>query len=669
MKNTKLIVFVSALLCAVMALSSCTGSAALPNNDVLANDPIHENVIVPTESEDTGAENTPTIDNETASAKLAVWQKYLGYNKVVNNPAVANKTATLNTEDYSTRWSNNYGVVVMETSDWEYDWESEITTRTDTYSYKVYNIYEDTDTILVHDNKIVSSTATDDILSMRYTTVLNYVEDLSFYGLFCACYTKYKPVYEELPEGSTETPDVLEYVVDKTYYEFYLKDGTSIGTVDSVYDYGMETTAETNTFFVNGWGYIVDNDGNFITKVAEELYVEDPFVDATLDSNAMYKVGNYYIAKYEHYDYDIHSWVYNYKYFDLDGKPVRDYTIDEYEEYIFLPNGNILTQNFVELYDGVTEYDVYDYEEGIKYDVVTEIFDVASGKTSAVEFGYIITDYYDALENGTTVITDSLVVEGYSFENQMLASELTYLALNSDLTVKETLPEIIPNQTGLIQVSDADTVLIPATMNGYNDFFYRVTDGNFFAYDYKIYSATVSGILVVRDEDEDGNAVYDVIDYSGKLIVDNCTRADRFMKNEDGKYVSVIVERYDKEEDYRYVDLCYYDATNDTVVKKNIFSGDTEDYNFGNIYTYPDARIIRTIVYDYEDNEYTVKFINSKGEAVYTMYADNYSGSTFYRYFDDYSTTTSVYTRNDRIVIEYTKTGSEEDCKSYTIIK
>lgn len=662
MKNTKLIVFVSALLCAVMALSSCTGSAALPNNDVLANDPVYDGAIVPTESEST---ETPSIDTATTSGRLAVWQKYLGYSGTETDAVKSGNSVKLDTENYGIYWQNtNYGVTVMsKTSTSENNEDKTNPTETVTKTYQVYNIYDKDDSIFSYSSKITRALKSGVIISVSNEKVVEDVINSNFYGVFCVKFRNYTPIFEELPEGSTETPDLLEYRSGKVSYEFYLKDGTFIGASDYSYLNDYDTTSYTNTVFIGGFGYMLDNDGNFITKVAEELYTENPFVEATLGATEMYKVGTYYLVENS----------YQYKYFDLDGKPVADYTFGE-NDMIVLPNGNILTQTYVELYDGVTEYDVYDYESNTKYNIVTEIFDVASGKTTEVEFGYIIEDYYDVFGSGDTAIVDSLVIAGYSFENQMLASELTYLALNADLTVKEELPEIIPNQTGLIEVRDTDTILIPATMNGDEEFYYRVTDGNIFAFDYEIRSSEVSGILIVVDEDEDGNTAFDVIDYSGKVIVDNFNGNYMFMYNEDYEEVSVVTVSYDKEDESYSINLCYYNDETDTVVKKNLFSYDVADYSCDYNDFYMDHRVLRMTIYDREDGDYSVRFINNVGETISSFLADGYSGdtsesTTYYDNSNSYTVRRYVNYYNDQIVIRYVKSDSSEDFYRYTTIK
>lgn len=660
MKNRKLIVFVSALLCAVMALSSCTGSAALPDNDVLANDPIHENGIILTDDASSGTSDVPSVDTLTASGKLAVWQKYLKYDVKSLDAASSDSTASLDDKTHNFVGADTYGVLVQtETKRIHGEFEELWKTRVEE-TIRVYNIFGKDEPIFSYKNAYLMNLE-DESEILSDSTIVSVDTDI-FYGIFRVEYENWDAVYEELPEGSTETPEIIGYTLKETYYEFYLADGTLLGEAENFWDYDTKTTEFTNAFILNGTAYVLDNDGNFIKKVAEELYTEDPFIEATYGSSEIDKIGSYYFV------YDLHNED-RALIFDLNGKYVCEYNCDS-EVEIFLPNGNVLMQDAIEVSEGAKTYDVYDYETNAKYDVVTKVFDVASGKVSEIEFAYIITEWYDALGSRNAALAgDCVVIEAFTFEKQMVSSELSYVALNLDLTVKEVLPEIIPNQKGLIEIRDADTVLIPATMDNDSNFYYRVTDGEFYAYDYKIISS-YPGMLIVEAENEDGESCRNLIDYSGKVIIGDFVMIEEYMCNESGDIVSLLVRSYNEKDEYTSLAVCYYNAENDTVVKKTVCTVSDDDGRIVQTDSYLSGRVERVITYNSEDDRYYVNFVNVKGESVASFYADDYSYSYYTYSYDEYDVTNILEDYGDVIVLE---TRSEKNDRGdyirYTTIK
>ncbi len=660
MKNRKLIVFVSALLFAVMALSSCTGSAALPNNDALANDPMHENSVILTDGE--GVSLLSSADTLSASGKLAVWQKYLKYNAKSLDAVTSDSTSFSSDKRYYR--DGNYGVVVQYEDKETVGAYEELWKSIFEQTIKVYNIFGKDEPIFTYKNNYVTNIE-DRTEVYSDATIARVNTDVYYdYGIFYVEYENWDAVYEELPEGSTETPEIIGYTLEEMYYEFYLADGTFLGKTENSWDYDTSSTYCTKTFILNGDAYVLDNYGNFIKKVKDILYTEDPFLEATLGSAEMTKIGGYYFVEDYYED--------GYVIFDLNGSYVGKYKGESQVE-IFLPNGNVLMQDVIEVNEGATVYDVYNYANDKKYNVVTKVFDVASGKTTEVDFAYKIETYYDAMSAGNTVLAgDCAVIEAYTFEKQMYSSELTYVALNSDLTVKEILPEIIPNQVGLVKMCDADTTLIPATMyGGDSEFYYRVTDGSFFAYDY-IIKAPYPGMLIVDAEDEDGNYCRDLIDYSGKVIVHDFEYNNiNYMRNENGEPVSLLLRVYDEEDERTSLVLCYYDAANDSVVSKTIAAVDADDARISNTYSYLDGRVMCVITYDYEDENYYVKFINAKGDILANFYSDYASSSSSFSYsYDEYSKTYSIQTYGDSIVIKETsQKNNRNDYIRYTTIK
>ena len=659
MKNTKLIVFVSALLCAVMALSSCTGSAALPNNDALANDPVYESPIVPTESE---GNETPTIDTTTASGKLAVWLQYIKYNPASiegikasssNNLTVGNKYSY---QDYA---STDYGVVIQYYNNTEVG-EGQYAGKTfKTHNVRVYNVYEGTDPIFSYNSTYTVKSSDSTMCSAATIVTAEYVEN----GVFCVKTESWKAVYEQLPEGSTETPEILGYERDKTTYDLYLNDGTYVDRIEYASDYEFYYYNYVSVLTVNGVCYVLDNYGKLVTEIDEKFFVDDPFIEATL-ADRIVKIGEYYFENISD----------RYVIYDADGKYVSEYKKGSDDLYVILKNGNILVQNKTELRDGINEYDYYDYNSDIKYAVNTELVDIATGNRTAVDFPYVITKFIGANNTSyTSVVGDYVFVVANKYENGMLAAETSYLVLNADASVKEVLPEIIPNQTGAIECVDADTVLIPTTMTG-RTFKYRVTDGNFYAFD-KAVNVGFAGFYITSVY-EDDEYVNQLVDYSGNVIVNKIESYYSFV--EDGKSVSVVIKTYDEKNESQSYALYYYNAENDRVEKVSLFSGKTEDYRCSLLRPVDNAFVL--LVYDYDDSEYSAYIYNLKGSRVYSLNADSYStGSVYYTFVETISSgsnagryTTTINFANNKIVVKTQKTNSSSSSENYfryTIIK
>jgi len=654
MKNTKIIVFVSALLCAVMALSSCTGSAALPNNDVLANGQNNESVIVPTESENT-ENNTPTIDTTTAAGKLAVWQQYIKFNSTEKSGLTSGYTDSFSKEggyNYNTD-SVRYGTVIQTYEHRTHGEFEELWKTIFDKSVRVINVFT---------NKVVYSHSVEYVGNIENeeevfsdVTIVNV--DRLEYGAFCVETINWDPVYEELPEGSTETPEILDYTIKSRTYSFYLNDGTLMGTSESRYDFSYYTRPGVYTFYVDGYAYSVNKkDGSLISKVPEYLFIEEPILVTSINTpDEIEKFGKYSLVR----DYFANA----YFVFDENGAYINYLDLGDIDSFEILPNGNILTQNTVKLDENIGTYDFYDYEFNTKYDLVTEIIDVATGKVTSVDFNYII----DTVSDDTT---DYAVVAAYAIKDQMLASEYTYLALNSDLSVKEELPEIIPMQNGLVSCVDADTVLIPATTSGDESYSYRVTDGNFFAFDFNIAdSCSAEGMLFVYDEDEDGYHIRCLVDYNGKYIVNNVTDY-KYLYNDDGKIVSVLLVSYDEEEELTRYDICYYDKDNDEVIKRNLGSYDLSEAKVS-YYDFLQSRTVRLdiITSDSGDPDYSLKFFDAYGNSLYSLSAESKYGNTYYDNDSGYEYTTTVAYYDDMILVTKTKSGSDNDYIHFTTIK
>ena len=608
MKNTRFSVFVAALLCVVIALSSCTGSAVLPSDDELANDRTNEGAIVPVEDEGEGEgdENLPVIDTTTTPGKIAVWQKYLGYKAKTSDVAekTVGKTFYIDKYVYESADTDYYGIVVR-----TYENEEELTNEEDlgkikiTEGFAIFNPYVKQDAIF--------SVQTYSFKADEYTG--NPVEKVTrvswserSWGVFIIKYEAWDAVYEELPEGATQAPQILGYEIVKTTYDIFLCDGTEIAK-------GVESANITETsisgryaIVYDGYAYLLDTQGRLINKVAKELAYSNPFL-SEYDSDRFSQLGAYYVTEMGD----------GLGFFNEDGLLVSVLNVKDasrYDKAVVLPDSRILMQAF----NG-------DYDNPV---VKTAIFDPSTGKVGAVEFNYIIKDFVDETTDGMTVAEGFVFVEVCAIENGVAATENTYLVLKADLTVEATLPEIVMNQCGAIEFVDSDTFLIPASI-GNDVYAYRVTDGNFYAFDFEVENF-YDGMLLARDNDGKNN----LVDMNGKIIVSDVNDAYSVQS-------SVVVRTYDEDGYVRYT-VCYYDAENDTVKSRVIFSAG----KYTSLNSYNTEMEQKLIVVDYtsynsyyESNYKYREYYNVKGECVYSFsYTSRYNSR--YVYVGSSSTTT-----------------------------
>ncbi len=645
MKNTRFSVFVAALLCVVIALSSCTGSASLPSGDELANDRINEGAIVPVEDEGTGeGDDTtlPEIDTTTTSGKIAVWQKYLGYKESVDS--VVGKTNGLNlyinNNEYESSEIDSFGLVVR-----TYEKEEELTAEEDvgkikiTEGFAIFNPYVKSEALF---SKQSYSFKADEVTGNPVQQVTRVSWDEKSYGVFVIKYEAWEAVYEVLPEGSTEAPDILGYEIKQTTYDIYLCDGTKIA--EGVTSTGLRYGYFNNHYavFYDGNVYLLDDQGRLAQKVAEELLIYDPFLSADVDD--FMKLGAYYVGECGN----------GTGFFNENGilLSVLEYeALQGVNDIVVLPNGKILMQSF--------DYNYSDPK------IETSVFDPATGKITAVEFNYVIENSIDMTSETMTVADGFVFVEAYAVENGVAATELSYLVLKADLTVEATLPEIVMNQSGAIEFVDSDTFLVPATV-GESVYAYRVTDGNFYAFDFEIIDF-YNGMLKVRDADGDVN----IVDMNGKVIVADVQYTQLVQS-------SVLVRTYDEEDAVTKYTVCYYDAEDDTVYSRNIYTSDEDDRSFDYDIQLDGKLIVLSYRrYDsYYENDYSYReYYNAEGAKLYSFsYTSRYGN--VYEYGGSGSTTTytvDTVEAHDAIVIlvEYEdgRSSTEYDYIRYDIIK
>jgi len=131
---------------------------------------------------------------------------------------------------------------------------------------------------------------------------------------------------------------------------------------------------------------------------------------------------------------------------DKKGTFVAGYTAPEaYDwEYFVLYNGNVVIQRFVQLPFDAADYDVY--IEGMKFNIVTEIFNVKKNSAKEVEVDFIInTDddsYFDMYDEIFVEDFDLNFAEiTYVVDKQIDESTTTYAIFDNNLKVKATVAD------------------------------------------------------------------------------------------------------------------------------------------------------------------------------------------------------------------------------------
>ena len=147
---------------------------------------------------------------------------------------------------------------------------------------------------------------------------------------------------------------------------------------------------------------------------------------------------------------------------DKKGAFVCGYDFKGYAEYewFVLANGNVLVQYYVELPFDAATYDVF--EDGTKYDLLTEIYSIKNGSAKEIDVDYII-NYVSNTNTRSNLIEIYNLVEDFDLnlgtitmivDGNIDESTTTSVILDNNLKVKADLGDVVDGAMNIELVAD-----------------------------------------------------------------------------------------------------------------------------------------------------------------------------------------------------------------------
>lgn len=588
MKHSKIVVFLSLLLVAVMAFSSCSGSAVIPEGDEQLNAP-KEDIIIDLLDESTPADAESALKNAIAANKteianaVAKWHDYVGFKQ---NSLVADETAIGKDlmNNYTRVTFERYGALIVANARQEV-WDSTVGESgayvTSCKRVLVYNLYKENFEEPVFDSgdyKDWEQTPEANYTSYSISTNSNIS---GFRVLKTERIAKYEP--------SQENPEV------QVFKEYETKYSTSFYTTEAIVPTVEENMAWSSSYVSGYYEVTIGNKIYAINHEGEILKVFDKGLEYVLPVNADYeKNGLRYYFENE-YVYVL----------DENFAPLSSYAfLSDYDmKWEMLPNGNVFFQYKKQLDDNA---EVYDYKTvgGDKYDVVQHIYNVKTGAVSELELGYIVDNLYDSDSTEFTVKNeDNFIVEAIKYTKGGVYSKDTepaVLVLKGDFELVAELPEIIENQTGMPKIVALNKLVVTTEFAGAGKYNVLVsTEGSYELLPYGVSFGKTS------------------FNYDGETCI---------YSTSDNHEFSTPFENYSvvrtfngtttliKTENSGYAYLYYYSASRGEYVKERFYRAD--DYE----------RIVTTvdslILFEIDEGEYT--WYDAAGNSVVNTESTNY---------------------------------------------
>lgn len=443
MKHSKIVVFLSLLLVAIMAFSSCSGSAVIPNGDQLNNAP-EENGIELLDKEsssssdkDAALKSAMTNNKSAISAAVKKWQDYVSFKQ--NDLGAAKQqiaTDIINDDRYTITNQVKVGELFFVYAEKEV-YNSAIEDEETFKRVLVYNLFSGN----VETPMFDTGDYKDYSVSGREADYATYsFERQSGFSGFKVVKTQYTAQFDM----SAATAVFTEYEV-KTETTFYT---AAVGAIKPASE-GVEAwaTSQKNGYYEVTIGdkvYAINSNGEILKTFDKGLQYPIP-ANADLELNGL----KYYFESDYIYvlDKDF-NYVSSYAYLDEGSQ------LFQYKQ--MLPNGNVLVQ-YVKLVEGDDE--AFDFElvlPGIgeaKLDIAQYLYTPATGAVKELELGYLIDEIYDseneyfAMKDEANFVAEVIKYTGGETFSQTV--ETTKLVFKGDFELVAELPEIIMNQTGM----------------------------------------------------------------------------------------------------------------------------------------------------------------------------------------------------------------------------
>ena len=446
-KRSKLILFLSLLLCFSMLLTSCDRTDPDASDDDLT-------------TETTVEENpdaTLEVKKPDYAAIIKEWNKYITYNEpesealTESKPLFSYSNSGMNTLE----WYGNF-VYVKTVSDSTL--QSGRTKRTETY--KVYN---------------VKNVAKTEICGVTESYMLG------------STHTTYSFAF--LGENSIVMVRKQAYsTVDnewKNTYSYYDSNGKLL-----VKELEAETTPHKTGVHANGDAWVSINDQYYVCRDGEIFFTFEVGEERMLPQ---------FELEYAGYKYAINEDAGTIFVFDATYQMLAQYTVPSGESVKdsvrILANGNLFFQWTVELQDDATDFTFEENDDKCKLEQV--IVDVATGAVTKLEMKEFVSAealaaqqaagttveqkgvrYYitDLISNGTMrdttikmVNDEEQFVIGYEIVDGKLADEVSFLIVDSAFNIKAVLPNFFVSQSAEVFFAEAGKLVVAEkVMNKYS---------------------------------------------------------------------------------------------------------------------------------------------------------------------------------------------------------
>lgn len=370
------------------------------------------------------------------SAIIKDWNDNIEFKKPETSPV-------LNSSDYSTIISDSYADAVSVRD------ENGFILVTKTKENTVYNwdgtFYENRSiSYYIYKSGIENSICSFSVPAYRIGTDPTYTYEFNFRdGIFEVVKGELKAINQEDPE--LNAPTEYEYVYTYSYYNHEGK----------VLKSGLEERDIYTDYTANGDMLVYIADKCYLIRDGEVFYTFNKGQERPLP----YVDFEYLDYKYLFENDTVRVFNSNY---DLIAKYTDHYYSDRFIQKV-LDNGNVYTQYVFYLEDNALNYDFAD-NYGNKYNVKHVILDVATGKTTELELGFVVEKLITNADNDAniTVKNNNQFAEVYKFADGKRSTDCSFLILDNNMTEVKELPKILKNQVAGTRFLNTGKLLIAA---------------------------------------------------------------------------------------------------------------------------------------------------------------------------------------------------------------
>ena len=443
------IVFLAALLCLTMLFVSCDSKDN--TDDKETTDPFDTSDTedtTPTEPD----EKTPAPESVDYASLIKKWTNYISYRTPTDEDALPTGLDKFYDSDSREWFGDTHGDLWLRT-------ETVLDDKNDPDSdyYYVYEVYNLKTGVKVFDEQSSKLPVMFDESSSTYE-----VKMLGQGEIFMAieAYSTYDATLEE---------NVTTY-----YVNFYDANGKAL-TTEMEFDNDYDARWGCYDVAYNGYdSFITIGDKTYVCRDGEIFTVFDRLEKRGLPEITLNYAGMYYSIGEDM------IWVFDENYDELVSYSYGYGAWDDTEPYI-LANGDILLQKVVYDAEEGTKGAIYDPYYDEYYCIEQVLINPAKGTVTDLDVTFWIDDMITPAtdDREIAVSADCQIAAVWKIAaDSTIANELSYLALDSAMTVKEELPAILKNQYGLLGAIDANTFCIKTTVNWDCDETYTINANN-----------------------------------------------------------------------------------------------------------------------------------------------------------------------------------------------